>query len=209
MGERPWVTEEIKSMYGLTTMDQQLKKIADAIEVLHTAGKDVIGIPTGIKCLDETSRGLLKGHKTLILPTATAASSLLCDNILANCLSRGNASGLYISTLDDSTDTTRRMMSLRVPLEYSKLKGMTPLRTQDWPALCVAINSFKDKKFSFYNDNSLSMEGIYKAIERTRVDAGAIDLVAIPEFDKLQGMLNFSPRGKERRRSKGSSHQSS
>lgn len=153
--------------------------IDDVIENIFNDTKELKGIPTGFRALDEITGGLQKGDLIILAARPSVGKTAFALNIAANVSIYNNKHVAFFSFEMPSEQLLQRIISSIALVDSNKLKHSSRLTENDKSKILLAADT-KIKKSKLFFDDSGSIkidEVIWKA--RKQKQLNMLDLIII------------------------------
>ena len=140
---------------GFRSLKQILPETVDRIDMLHQAGGDITGIPTGYKEFDKLTAGLQPGDLIVIAGRPSMGKTTLAINIAENA-----AIGARVPTAVFSMEMPSQQLALRMISSLGRV-NQTHLRTgrfadEDWSRINTAVQLMSDAPIFIDDSPALS-----------------------------------------------------
>jgi replicative DNA helicase len=169
-------------------IQQLLKESFEHIAVLHEAGAEITGVPSGYRDLDRVTSGFQPGNLIVVAARPSMGKSALALNMAANLGVRaGIPVGLF--TLEMSkAEVTQRLMCSEGKVESQKLRS-GKLQPEDWSRLTGACSHLEKAPIYVDDTGSITMMEIRSKARRLKAREPKLGMIIV---DYLQLMTSGS-----------------
>lgn len=186
--ERDFVSEAIRDLMALDdvekkyhyTLKEALKNALEHVEVAHNAG-GLVGIPTGIKRIDDVTGGFQNTDLNVIAARPAMGKTALALNMMLNA---NSAAGL-ISAEQGNVQAALRFIAMQGSLDSKSLRT-AQLDDTDWARLSSAVTTLQDREV-FINDKPRISIGDLVRQAREWKHNNDIKILFVDYLQKVQG----------------------
>lgn len=184
-----------KGKSGFRALKQILPDAVDRIDMLHQAGGDITGIPTGFTEFDKLTAGLQPGELIIIAGRPSMGKTTLAVNIAENA-----AIGAKIPTAIFSMEMPAQQLAFRMISSLGRV-DQTHLRTgkfpdEDWSRINTAVQLMSDAPIFIDDSPALSPTEIRARSRRLKREHG-LGLIVIDYLQLMQVHGNTENRATE------------
>ncbi len=190
--------EQLVISLGAQTRTGHSLPIADALytelerlQALAQAGRETIGLPTGIRELDERLGGLHPGNLIVLAARPGMGKSTLAQQIATHAAFKHNAVVAMFSLEMSAGELAQRHLASDTPYSADRLrKAKVP--AEDWATLITTAGRAAGHRLLLYDISDLSAFELRGLARQTRSQHGALDLIVV---DYLQLLRAEPPSG--------------
>jgi replicative DNA helicase len=175
---------------------QLLKESFERIAVLHEAGAEITGIPSGFRDLDRITTGFQPGNLVVIAARPSMGKSALALNMAANL---GVRKGIPVAlfTLEMSkAEVAQRLMFSEGKVESQKLRS-GKLSPEDWPRLTGACSHLENAPIYVDDTGSITMMEIRSKARRLKAREPKLGLIIVDYLQLMTSGSSFENRVQE------------
>jgi replicative DNA helicase len=165
---------------------QLLKESFEHIAVLHEAGAEITGIPSGFRDLDRITSGFQPGNLIVVAARPSMGKSALALNIAANLGVRAEIPVALFTLEMSKAEVTQRLMCSEGKVESQKLRS-GKLQPEDWPRLTGACSHLEKAPIYVDDTGSITMMEIRSKARRLKMREPKLGLIIV---DYLQLMTS-------------------
>lgn len=169
---------------GFKALKQILPETVDRIDLLHQAGGDITGIPTGYTEFDKMTAGLQPGELIVIAGRPSMGKTTLAINIAENA-----AIGAKVPTAIFSMEMPAQQLAFRMISSLGRV-DQTHLRTgkfpdEDWSRINTAVQLMSDAPIFIDDSPALSPTEIRARARRLKREHG-LGLIVLDYLQLMQ-----------------------
>jgi replicative DNA helicase len=169
---------------GFVAMKQILPSAIDRLDVLHQAGSDVTGVPTGFTEMDKLTAGLQRGDLVVIAGRPSMGKSTLAVNIAENA-AIGHQLPVAIFSMEMSAEQLAfRMISSVGRINQSHLRR-GKLVDEDWSRIDSAVSMLSNAPIHIDDGASLTPTEVRARARRLKREHG-LGLVVVDYLQLMQ-----------------------
>jgi replicative DNA helicase len=165
---------------------QLLKESFEHIAVLHEAGAEITGVPSGFRDLDRITSGFQPGNLIVVAARPSMGKSALALNMAANLGVRKDIPVALFTLEMSKAEVTQRLMCSEGRVESQRLRS-GKLQPEDWSRLTGACSHLENAPIYVDDTGSITMMEIRSKARRLKTREPKLGLIIV---DYLQLMTS-------------------
>lgn len=154
--------------------------------------RDIIGINTGFKELNEMTKGFKKGELIIIAGRPGMGKTTLCLNLMLNVANDGG--GVVMFSLEmDALQVMLRMISSKTSINLQDLMS-AKLKDEDWSRVSDACDELAKKKIFIHDSGYVNIHQIRSQLRKLKAAHGEISLCVIDYIGLMMNSSAFNER---------------
>lgn len=178
------ITEERPKEGGFEDVNALLKKTVAKIDHLFRSDRDITGVSTGLKDLDEKTSGWQNGELIILAARPSMGKTALALNFIESAILTQEKPALVFSLEMPADSLIMRMLSSMGRIDQGRIRN-GKLTEDDWPKLEVAARKLKDKKLFIDDTAGLTPNEVRARVRRIAREHGNPGVIMV---DYLQLM---------------------
>ena len=199
---RDLVDELSPSFYGLVEGNsagivkdsaQIINDVIAHLELQKTIeDKDIVGIDTGFRHLNEMTKGFKKGDLIIIAARPGMGKTTICLNFMSHILQRGN--GVVFFSLEMPAEQIMlRMLSAKTSISLQNIMT-AKLDDEEWSRLSDACDDMANRKFFVYDSGYVNIHQVRTQMRKLKTTHPEISLCVIDYIGLMMATSNFADR---------------
>lgn len=154
--------------------------------------KDIVGIDTGFRQLNEMTKGFKNGDLIIVAARPGMGKTTICLNLINNVLNRGN--GVVFFSLEMPAEQIMlRMLSAKTSIPLQNI--MTAKMDDDeWSRMSDACDDMAQKKLFVYDSGYVNIHQIRTQMRKLKSSHPEISLCVIDYIGLMMATSNYSDR---------------
>lgn len=154
--------------------------------------KDIVGIDTGFKQLNEMTKGFKNGDLIIIAARPGMGKTTICLNLMSNVLQRGN--GVVFFSLEMPAEQIMlRMLSAKTSIPLQNIMT-AKMDDEEWSRMSDACEDMSNKKFFVYDSGYVNIHQIRTQMRKLKSSHPEISLCVIDYIGLMMATSNYSDR---------------
>ncbi|MFZ0743548.1 MAG: replicative DNA helicase [Terracidiphilus sp.] len=174
--------------HGLQPLDQIVANSFGSIDNLYKESREVTGLATNFKVLDNMTSGLQKGELVIIAARPSMGKTALAINIAQNAAIQSNATVAVFSLEMSKEALLRRMLASQAWVDQRRLQtGFLP--QEDRVKLQRALEQLIESRIFIDDTAGISLAEMRAKARRLKQNAGGLDLVVVDYLQLMSATL--------------------
>ena len=154
--------------------------------------KDIVGIDTGFRQLNEMTKGFKNGDLIIIAARPGMGKTTICLNLMNNVLMRGN--GVVFFSLEMPAEQIMlRMLSAKTSIPLQNIMT-AKMDDEEWSRLSDACDDMAQKKLFVYDSGYVNIHQIRTQMRKLKSNHPEISLCVIDYIGLMMATSNYADR---------------
>ncbi|MDO5046805.1 replicative DNA helicase [Campylobacter sp.] len=154
--------------------------------------KDIVGIDTGFKQLNEMTKGFKNGDLIIIAARPGMGKTTICLNLMNHVLSRGN--GVVFFSLEMPAEQIMlRMLSAKTSIPLQNIMT-AKMDDEEWNRMSDACDDMASKKLFVYDSGYVNIHQIRTQMRKLKSSHPEISLCVIDYIGLMMATSNYADR---------------
>ncbi|MGP1485947.1 MAG: replicative DNA helicase [Campylobacter sp.] len=154
--------------------------------------KDIVGIDTGFRQLNEMTKGFKNGDLIIVAARPGMGKTTLCLNFISHILQRGK--GVVFFSLEMPAEQIMlRMLSAKTSISLQNIMT-AKLDDEEWARLSDACDEMANRKFFVYDSGYVNIHQVRTQMRKLKTTHPEITLCVIDYIGLMMATSNFADR---------------